>query len=288
MAERDAVALYESLARFQWRRARRGVAPDALEGLELRKRLLPPRSADGPDDGGEGLDRWLRRLAGGCDGARVLDLGCGFGASLLRALDAGASAAVGITPSSFQVARADEVAHARGVRARATFEVRSMHAALPPADLVLAIEALGHTFELADVLHNVATALGGGGRFLWLEDVLRDDPGEDPGEDPDVRGLAAAWSSPPLRSAAGCDAALRAAGLRVVGEFDLTGQVARREVPAIDRSLRRLRGLLRFTPLPFARRILRAFVGGLHLERLYARGLACYRLVMTERTRDRA
>ena len=78
-SDSGAVALYESLARFQWWRARRGVAADSLEGLELRKRLTPPRGGDGPADGAAGLDAWLQAAAGGCAGARVLDLGCGFG-----------------------------------------------------------------------------------------------------------------------------------------------------------------------------------------------------------------
>lgn len=282
MAEQDAVALYESLARFGWWRSRRGVALPELRGLEIRKRLLPPDAADRPADGSEGLDDWLRELVGGFDGRRVLDLGCGFGATVFRAIEAGAAQAVGITPSPYQVDRARAVAGARGVDARGRFEVAAMHGVLPSADLVVAIESLGHTEQLDVVLENVATAIRGSerGRLIWLEDLLRTEPGEDP----DVRGLAEAWCSPPLRSVASVDAALATAGLQVVREIDLTAQVPRREVEAIDRALRRLRRLLWITPVPFARRILQAFVGGLLLERLYARGRACYRLVMTEPT----
>ena len=122
MGERDAVGLYESLARFQWWRARRGVAADALDGLEIRKRLLPPGDAGGPVDGGAGLDAWLRERIGGFDGRRVLDLGCGFGASSFRALDAGARATFGVTPSAFQVQKANAVAAARGADVPAPLE----------------------------------------------------------------------------------------------------------------------------------------------------------------------
>ena len=272
--------MYESLARFQWWRARRAVAKSALDGLELRKRLLPAGGDDLPADGGAGLDAWLLRLCGGCEGQRVLDLGCGFGATLLRAVEAGAASGVGVTPSRYQVRRAREVAGARGVGARCTFDVRDLDAGLPPGDLVVAIEALGHTPRLERVLANVAAAIRGSsrGRFVWLEDLLRDRPGDEP----DVRSLAAAWCSPPLRSVAECDAALDAAGLRVTRAVELTTQVPRRDVATIDRAIGRLRRSFRLTPLPFARRVLRAFLGGLLLERLYARERACYRLVMAE------
>ena len=63
MAERAVVDLYESLARFQWWRARRRVAPSALDGLELRKRLRPAPGPDGPSDSAASLDEWLRELA---------------------------------------------------------------------------------------------------------------------------------------------------------------------------------------------------------------------------------
>ncbi|MEO6598158.1 MAG: hypothetical protein ABIP94_25725, partial [Planctomycetota bacterium] len=46
------------------------------------------------------------------------------------------------------------------------------------------------------------------------------------------------------------------------------------------RRLQRCRALL---PLPPLRRLLDAFLGGLALERLYTRRVACYRVWMSER-----
>ena len=282
MRDRPVVELYESLARFQWWRARRGVAPAALDGLELRKRLRPPRDAAGPADGGASLDAWLRDFAGGVTGARVLDLGCGFGASLLRAIDAGAQEGVGITPCRFQVDRARGVATARGVADRCRFETASLEGELPAADLVLAVEALGHTERLREVLAAVAAALAGAARprFVWLEDLYAG--GAAAAADEDLAALADAWSSPPLCSVSAADAALAAAGLRVTRSVDLTAQVPRRSLAEIDRSLGRIRWARRLLPVPSARRVLDAFVGGLRLERLYARDAACYRVIMAE------
>ena len=159
-----------------------------------------------------------------------------------------------------------------------------MEAPLPAADVVFAVESLGHTRDLGAALKSVAASIAdaSGGRFLWLEDLLT----EPLTDDPDLRSLARCWGSPQLRGRSEADAALTAAGLEVVYEHDLTERVARRSLAAIDRSARRLRMLQRCLPLPFARRVTDAFLGGLHLERLYARGLACYRLVMAQRKQE--
>ena len=271
-------ALYESLARFQWWRARRRVDDESLEGLEMRKRLAPPLEGAGPVDGASGLDEWLRALVGGVQGARVVDVGCGFGASILRAVDAGASRCSGFTPSPYQVTQARRVAAARGVGARCRFEVATMDRPLPPADFVTAVESLGHTVDLRAALDSIAGACreGGGGRFLWLEDLLA----EPAAEDQDVVALGRAWSSPPLRCIAEADEALRAAGLAVVASHDLSDQVVTRDIAILDRARRRLSLLLRVVPVPSVRRVLAAFLGGVHLERLYARQLVRYRLVV--------
>lgn len=278
MSDTQVHALYENLARLQWWRARRGVAEESLDGLEMRKRLAPPAAGDGPADGGPGLDHWLRSIVGGVEGSRVVDVGCGFGASLLRAVDAGAVRCSGFTPSEYQVARARRVAAARGVGPRCGFEVAKIDRPLPPADVVLAVESLGHTRDLRTALRSVADACraGGGGRFLWLEDLLA----EPAAEDPDVRALSRAWSSPTLRSIAEAEETLRAAGLNVVASHDLSGQVVTRDIERLDRARRALSLLRRAVPVPFLRSLSAAFLGGIHLERLYARRLVRYRLVV--------
>ena len=277
-------ALYESLARFQWWRARRRVADDSLEGLEMRKRLAPSVDGEGPADGGPGLDSWLRAFIGGVEGARVVDVGCGFGATALRAVDAGASRCSGFTPSAYMVACARRVAAARGVGARCQFEVAKIGQPLPPADVVIAVESMGHTCDLRSALSSVAAACreGRSGRFLWLEDLLA----EPAAEDPDVRALGRAWSSPALRSIAEADDALSSAGLAVIRSYDLSEQVVTRDIVSVDRSRRALSLLRKVTPVPVVRRVLAAFLGGAFLERLYARRMVRYRLVVAAPVED--
>lgn len=286
MSDDGPAQLYETLARWQWwQRRLRSTAPG--QGLELRKRIAAAIATDGPTDtpadGGAGLDAWLLALDGERPRRRMLDLGCGFGASLQRWVAAGTGTGLGVTPSAFQVARATTAAVQTGLAARCTFVQGSFDAPLgelpgAPFDLVLAIEALGHARDLGATLRAIAAVLAPGGRLVWVEDQLREAA---PG-DADVAELAARWSSPPLATVAAARAALAAAGLCAAREIDLTAQVSFVPMATNEQRTRRLLRLRRFAPLPAARRLADAFLGGLALERLYARRLACYRVWMCE------
>lgn len=287
MSDDTSDALYEALARWQWSRRPRSAAPG--QGLELRKRLLPRMAgADEPADGAAGLDVWLQSLLGERPRGRVLDLGCGFGASVFRWALAGSTCCVGLTPSAFQVARATEVAARLGLAATCTFVTAEFAQAPPgPFDVVLAMEALGHARDLPEVLERVREVLAPRGCLLWVEDVAVAGAGP-VGDDEDTQMLARYWASPPLRTADAGRRAIAAAGLRVVREVDLTRRVP---VGALASNLRRarlLRGLRTLLPLPFVRRCTAAFLGGLALERLYGKGRVSYRVWMIERSTEHA
>lgn len=279
MSERGLNAMYEALARWQLRR-RRGLPPG--EGLELRKRLAPPApDARGPADGGAGLDAWLRELAGERARGRVLDLGCGFGASLLRWVAAGAQSGVGVTASAVQVATARQETERRGLAARASF-VHGDFTALPPGpfDVVLAIESLGHAHDLAAVLQRVRAVLAPDGVLLLVDDHLREARN---GDDADVRELARRWRSPRLRSVAELDEALTSTGFSTRVEHDLTEQVHASDEQVLARRRRWLR-LASLLPLPSLRLVVDAFLGGIALERVHRRRLCCYRARVVVRT----
>lgn len=275
---RAVAAMYETLSRWQWWRRRWSFAR-AGEGLELRKRLLPSTQG-GPADGGPGLDRWLQARLDGRPAARVLDLGCGFGVSLLRWIERGDAVGVGVAQSAFQIARAKAEARRRGLAARCRFLRQDFTAPVDgDFDVVLAIEALGHAPDLASVLQHVRSLLRRGGVFLWVEDLLR----EPATGDLDVAEVARCWGSPPLRDVDSARVAIGRAGLRIVAENDLSTQVPilpMASALARARFLTRVRTCLPLRPL---RLLLDAFVGGLALQRLYARGLACYRVWVIER-----
>jgi SAM-dependent methyltransferase len=269
--QRDLDGLYEALARFNWWRRRLGKLADG-EGLELRKRLLPP-SGDGPADHAAGLDRWLQWLIPVPQMPRILDLGCGFGASLLRWVESTHGTGIGVTRSHVQQRRATTEAQRRGLQERCTFVVQDFTAPLPGSfDVVIAIESLAHASDLSEVLRAVHRALKPGGHFVWLDDALRPDAGQDA----DVLELSRRWSSPPLPELATRHSMLAAAGLRVLRTIDLTTQVASAPVQAKERRRRRLLRLRRYVPVPIARHLADAFLGGIALEDMYARGVAIY------------
>ena len=267
----DTTSLYEALSRFQW--WRRG-------GLEIRKRLLPPaRPGDGPADSGRGLDEWLFAQLGGRAAANVLDVGCGFGASAQRWARLGGGSVTGITHSAFQVAKAAAAARAAGLGDRCRFVRQDFAAPVSGTfDVGLAIEALGHAGDLGAVLRNVRHALAPRGIFLWVEDLLL----LPMPADTDVTELASRWCSPPLRDAATARRGLEAAGFRVLREIDLTPQVPVASAASLHARAVRLQRWRRAVPLPFGRRLFDAFLGGVALERLYARSAACYRVWMSE------
>lgn len=281
--QRDLDGLYEALARFNWWLRRLGKHADG-EGLELRKRLLPPRG-DGPADHAAGLDRWLQWLVPLPQAPRILDLGCGFGASLLRWVESTHGTGIGVTRSRVQQRRATAEALRRGLQDRCTFVVQDFTAPLPGTfDVVIAIESLAHASDLAAVLRAVHTALRPSGHFVWLDDALRPDAGQDP----DVHELARRWSSPPLPELATRHSLLAAAGLHVLRTIDITAQVASAPMQTKERRRRKLLRLRRFVPIPLARHLADAFLGGIALEDMYARGIAKYAVTTAMREESAA
>lgn len=281
--QRDLDGLYEALARFSWWRRRLGKHAEG-EGLELRKRLLPPRG-DGPADHAAGLDRWLQWLVPLPPTPRILDLGCGFGASLLRWVESTHGTGVGVTRSRVQQRRATAEAQRRGLQNRCEFVVQDFTAPLAGAfDVVIAIESLAHASDLDAVLRAVRNALRPGGHFVWLDDALR----ADSHHDADVLELSRRWSSPTLPELALRNQRLEAAGLRVLRTIDITAQVA--SAPARNKERRRKNLLLlrRLLPLPLARHLADAFLGGIALEDMYARGVACYAATAATRPENAA
>jgi SAM-dependent methyltransferase len=268
--------LYEALARWQWWRRRLSGARGGAR-LELRKRLLPP-TGDGPADGAAGLDTWLLHKVSPPAGARIVDLGCGFGASLQRWVASTGGSGVGIAASPFQVAKATASAAPLGDRCRflvGDFTAIRTHA----CDVALAIESLQHADDLPAVLRAVAAELRPTGTLVWVDDWRTNCTAADP----DVRELAMRWCSPPLREGHELPDLLLAAGLRSHAIVDLTTQVPRRSIaaarPITSRWWQRLE---RWAPTRAGSQVANAFLGGLALERLYARGCAGYRVCLAK------
>lgn len=274
--------LYDGVARFQWLRRRLAGAKPG-ESLQMHKRLLaPPEGFDGPAAGLDALDSWLWTRLDAPDAPRVLDVGCGFGATLFRwARLAPTGRFVGLSLSPYQVARATRCAAALGLADRCRFRHQSYDDAIDGTfDVIVSIESLFHSADLRATLANLAASLAPSGRLTLVEDMAVDEGLE---HEPAAAELLARWSTTRLHTVADYGQAARASGLEPVAEFDLSRQVERADRRALARRRARLGRLRGLVPLPMARRVLDAFLGGLSLEALYGEDRMQYRVLIAER-----
>ena len=283
--ERALTRLYDSLARLQWWR-RRLTGASAGEQLEMHKQLQAP-TGDGPGAGGAALNEWLWRRLAPFPAMRVLDVGCGFGATLLDwASRAAGGTFVGLSLSEYQVRKAREEARRRGMDDRCHFHAQSFDDPIEGRyDRVVSIESLFHAPDLPRVLSHLASGIDDGGVLVLVEDMATSDG---IGAEPDGRELLRCWCTRRLHTAREYRRHLATAGLEIEEEVDLTAQVPRRPPAVLERQRRRLAAMYRVFPVPGLRRVLDAFRGGLALERLYGGDRMEYRAMIAVRRKGRA
>ena len=271
--ETAAAALYEGLARYQWwsRRLRR--APDG-EALEMHKRLRAPAPGTAGPPAGQHLHDWLWEQAAPGPEPRLLEVGCGFGASLLHFARTRRGHFVGIGNSPYQIARARAQARALPLLGHCEFWLQSHDQPVGAAfDRILAVETLIHAQDLARTLANLARALRPGGCLLAVEDLAADASAQ---QSAPAQALCRAWAATRLGTLSDWQQAAAAAGLHLQVLHDLSAQVDPREEPVLQRAERRLRRLAQWLPGRRARGVVAAFLGGIALERLYHAGGARY------------
>jgi SAM-dependent methyltransferase len=211
---------------------------------------------------------------------RVLDAGCGFGGTIFRWHERIGGSYDGLTLSRVQWRVARREARRRGLAAACRFHLRSYDAATEgDYDAVVAIESLIHSPSGERTLANLAGALRPGGKLVLVEDV----PHDEAVDDPDFAVVREHWALGRVPTASTYDRALAGHGLRTLHDEDLSALVPTRppaELAAAEARYRRAHALL---PIPAARRVLAAYLGGVAFERLYRRGLMRYRLIVAER-----
>lgn len=215
----------------------------------------------------------------------VLDAGCGLGGTLLFLHARLGARGVGITLSPAQAARATAAAAGRGVSHAVRFAVRDFDAPLVDllpdgSDLIVAIESLAHAPDPPATLARLGRALRPGGRLLVVDDAPADALADD---DADLVGFRRGWHAPRVLTDRALDQAIDRAGLARVHEVDLTPQLVGRRPGSLAVRLTLARAAWPLAALTPAAELADAVAGGLHLERLYARGAARYRLVVARR-----
>jgi len=199
---------------------------------------------------------------------RVLDVGCGVGYGTLHLAERGVARAVGLSISEDELRHASRAcAHSRW--ATAVEFVRGSFDRPPPGpfDVIVAVESLKHSTDLCLSMRGLRKALAPGGRLVIVEDLFDGDEAS-----ASARCVASDWMLSGLYSEADYREAWGSEPNRVV---DLTSgvQYGRQAALAL-----RLAALNLTLPLQGRSRAtaLRAYRGGVHLERLYAAGAMRY------------
>lgn len=213
---------------------------------------------------------------------RVLDAGCGYGATAFELQPVHGGEWFGITLSPIQVRRARTEAKRRGLSQQLRFECRSYDDPLPGSfDLVIAIESLIHSINPARSIANLAAHLSTGGHLIIVDDMPEDVLAEQ--DRADLALFKRMWRCPVAPPAQAWRQALAAAGLRLVAERDLTALIPLLEPDALLAI--RARQQRRAFWLGLIGRHLReqADIGGRTLELLHHRGAVRYRLMVAMR-----
>ncbi len=160
-------------------------------------------------------------------GERVLDAGCGAGASAVWLARELGARVLGVNLSPGQIHRARRLAHAQGVSGRVAFERQDFTATTFPDesfDVVWAQESVCHIEDKADFLSEAARLLRPGGRIV-VADRFRSARPFGAEEEELLKGWLAGWAVPDLPTAGEFVEAARQAGLSDVRGEDATADV---------------------------------------------------------------
>jgi SAM-dependent methyltransferase len=230
------------------------------------------------------LDRQIaaRVTTLGVAAPRLLDLGCGVGASLMQlAALLPAATAVGVTLSPRQAARAHALIAGAGLAARLRC-VEADYLALPDElgsfDAAYAIESFENSPDAAGFFAQAARRLRPGGRLILCDDFAARAP-RGQRETQWLERMRTGWMIHNLVTVAEAQALARPHGLELVEDVDLTAHLELRRPR--DRLLAAVLALGR--PLGLRHTLWRSWLGGDALQRALLARLVEFRFVVLAR-----
>jgi SAM-dependent methyltransferase len=247
--------LYDALFAYESRRRGDGAYP-----VHKRLHFAEERSVDVYD--------WVADRLRLRSRDRVLDVGCGVGFGTIRLAQRGVAHATGITISRRELARALRASSRSTRSGKIDFRYGSFDDLPREAfDVVVAVESLKHATDLGTTLQVILDSMVRGGRAVLVDDVFVGGPAR-----ADARRVVGDWLLTRLYTEEDYVVGLGGQRCRVV---DLTRAVRRRHSLVVSAQLSALNAAMVW---PGARATaLRAFRGGLHMERLYAAGAMRYK-----------
>ncbi len=216
-------------------------------------------------------------------GATVLDIGCGLGGSALWLAKYFGCDVTGYTISPVQARLATRTAKARGLSARARFELVDANQWRPIAesvDLIWIMESSEHFRDKADFFARCARALKPGGKLAVCAWLRRDGGSASPEEERLVREIGTAMLSASLDGLSDYRRWMEEAGLDVEVADDITRHVERTWTECSQLAARApIKQLVRFTGAS-TRRFVESFP---LMEQAYADGAMAFGLFVARK-----
>ncbi|MFI7079720.1 SAM-dependent methyltransferase [Micromonospora sp. NPDC049903] len=168
----------------------------------------------------------IERLRGHvpAENARLLDLGCGVGATMVRLAQQIDGLVSGVTISRVQ----SEIAAKRFAREGLTDRCQVICAdfaelpAEPHYDAMVAVEAVVHSPSLENLIPSLVDRLRPGGRIILCDDWMTDKDRGLAARDRCLDQFRAGWRIGSLHTVAELAAMSKSAGMRIVEDLDLT------------------------------------------------------------------
>jgi len=272
---------YRWLDRLQWMRVMRGET--GSQAQPVHRPLRDEAAGPGDPPAGPMVVHGLMLAGLSLPAApRVLDAGCGYGASALDMAPRLGGSWQGISLSPVQVRRGNAEAASRGLAGRVSLSVGSYDGPLAgPFDWIFGIESLIHAADPAATIANLARALAPGGALTIVDDMP--EPGLTPAQAARFETFRRCWRCPVAPGRAGWLAAFAGAGLVFSHEADFTRLTLPRPAaslaPRIAAQARAVRWK-RWLGLGYRSE---ADLGGMVLETLLAEGAVRYRMLVARR-----
>jgi SAM-dependent methyltransferase len=274
---REVAKYYRWLDRLEWMRQMRGRTGNAAQPVHRALRDLA---------GGEPsplvLHRLMREGLALPPAPRVLDAGCGYGASMLDMAPELGGDWLGISLSEVQVKRGMAEVAARGLAGRVRLAVASYDAPITGEfDWIFGIESLIHSPDPMATIGNLAQALAPGGALMVVDDMPEE--GLTPQQAADVALFKRCWRCPVAPGRAGWLRAFAAAGLVLSHEADFTALTIPRPAAELAPMMAARARQARWKRLLGLGYRSEADLGGMMLETLLATGVIRYRMLVARR-----
>ncbi len=274
---REVAKYYRWLDRLEWMRVMRGQTGNAAQPVH---RAL--RDPDGGPSSPLVLHRLMLKGLALPAAPRVLDAGCGYGASMLDMAPGLGGDWLGISLSAVQVRRGMTEVAARGLSGQVRLAVASYDAPLEGEfDWIFGIESLIHSPDPMATVANLARALAPGGALMVVDDMPEE--GLSPEQAERVALFKRCWRCPVAPTRAGWRWAFAAAGLEFSHEADFTELTVPRPAAALAPMMAARAREARWKRLLGLGYRSEADLGGMMLETLLAEGVVRYRMLVARR-----